>query len=215
LLAIVAVLVAIPAAADTGTFQSFSTNVTPQVGTLAFDLSLVTSGATTGTMSTSDQVYLALFLGRVDRTYVTCFTGCAYPLVTQYDYTTAYRGSAVGRTFAASFSFSVAPDVAYKWGSVALYSTGSPDIYSTTTYDVVRFYYFTFYPFIYGPTITDGSLLVNRTDTVSPNIGQLNVWIQLGRIPVGNPIPVLGTWGLLILGAVLAATGVVILRRLS
>lgn len=224
LIVTIALLVALPVAAETGNFSSFSTTVTGAGDTLNFNLTLTTAGP--ASPSTYDPVFFYIGVGRVDN---------AYPNVTFYDSTLDYRGSVLSNTtFSASFSFSGLTSYAYKYGAVAVYAYGGfpyspfrglvdlcryssftaayPTFANTCWY---TFAVYTWYPFLsgYGGDVSSGSTMANLT-TVQNGGNRLNMAVVLGRQELhGRPIPTAGTVGLLVLGALLAGAGIFILRR--
>jgi hypothetical protein len=211
------------AAAETGNFSSFSTTVTPAGNGLTFDLLLTTTGATDPTAS--DWVYFALAIGPAYQPTPTG-TDC-FDLIDNFlsdglftgdgDYDLRGLG---GNQFMASFSFpGIGPSTAVKWSAWAFYYAGDIDnpAYSTTWYySIYYFLYSTVCPWLSGPTVTAGSLIWNLVDTDSespnPDTGVWRQGIIIGS-QQGRAIPTLGSWGLLVLGLVVAGAGLLILRR--
>jgi hypothetical protein len=220
--AIAVLLAASWAGADTGAFSSFSATVTPTGRTTAdFDLLLTTTGATT---SPSDWVFFFLAVGPTSQ-YVPqgpcdyVFDFFDYYGSADIDTYYALRGSG-GNQFSASFSFTGLSVAGYKWSAWAFYYYGDMDnpVTTPTLTQVYSFFYSTVCPWLNNPTVNAGSILftISDTDSASPN-SDTGVWRQgiiIGsQAGTGKPIPTLGTWGLLVLGVMMAGAGLFVLRR--
>jgi hypothetical protein len=220
LIAIAIVMAASWGIAETGNFSSFSTTVTPTGGGLDFDLQVTTTGATNPT--TDDWVIFFVAVGPVAQYVptVNCYSALSY-LTNFGTYTsTGYydlRGVGGDNVFTNSFSFTGLGTGGYKWSAFAFYYGGNPDItdYTATLSSLYYFIYSTVCPWLQGPTVTAGSFVFNIVDVSGTDQG---VWRQ--GIIIGSeqntgavPVPALGTWGLLVLGVLLAGTGLFILRR--
>jgi len=218
------ILVATLAAAETGTFTSFSTTVT-QTGedTYDFDLLVNTSGA--NSPQTDDEVFFLLIVAPVVQPIppgADCSTAFYYLFYygsgTYTGGDTALRGDVANTSFGTSFSVSgLNHPVGHKWAAWAEYVVGSPDstaIGPTTASSALYFLYYTVCPWLTGPTVTAGSFLWNIVDTTGTDTGIWRQGIIIGSLRgTGAPIPTLGIWGLLVLGVLLTGTGVVIMRR--
>jgi len=211
-------------AAETGSFNSFSTTVTPANDGYDFDLLLTTNDATS--QQTDDWVYFFLMIGPVDQLGANAGCETAFTYLADYghgygDGTGVERGTVPNNQFAASFSFpGLTNPVGYKWSAWAIYETGSIDDTPSDTVlsSIYYFLYSTVCPWLTGPDVTAGSLVWTFTDTDSsspnPDTGVWRQGVIVGSLlGTGAPIPTLGMWGLLVLGVLLAGTGLFILRR--
>jgi hypothetical protein len=220
LIAVAIVMAASWGIAETGNFSSFSTTVTPTGGGLDFDLTVTTTGATSPTAS--DWVVFIVAVGPVAQYVPTGYCYSALSFFTNFGSYTAtgyydLRGPDGDNVFTNSFSFTSLTSGGHKWAAWAFYLTGNPDpeSYPATLSSLYYFFYSTVCPWLQGPTVTAGSLVFNIVDVSGTDQGVWRQGIIIGSEQTTGavPVPTVGTWGLLVLGVLMAGAGLFILRR--
>lgn len=189
------------AVADIGNPSSFSIDISRGSGTVNADLVAVTQGAVSP--AAGDNLYFGMFL----------FLGGAFPpsFVAPPQFDTVLRGSPGNATFATSFSFAVPdPNLPFKYFAVAanttLFSTGEggetlPGSYMS---QLLSFMY---------SLQPDIDMVVQPGPTPQPG-EPAPVWMWAkGRQEGGRNVPALSLWGLVGLGALIAAAGAFLMRR--